>query len=202
MSKPPDRKGSKFKPLRGVNTKDVMRLLKELQESEITVNELTTECNSLKMLGKVQAAFIKGTNCDSLEQALQKFPSFCTSQQLEPFIKQNVSKKTLPSHFLAFCQRAMTSETSSQGSTCTLLLCDDILCANDGKSAVSIFWKKSCVEMNPNSITDVFKQVQQEFRGFPLTIFDISDDEVSDEFTQHNYTMYFIFSLKLCRICL
>ena len=104
LAKPPDLKGSKFKCLRGISDENVCRLLQEISERKISLIEMISECSSLKQLQKVQLAFLKGTNCNSWEEAVIKYPTFTTAEQLEPFKKLNFSAK-LPEQFLKFCQR-------------------------------------------------------------------------------------------------
>lgn len=106
LAKSPDLKGSKFKSLRGVSDEDVCRLLLELSEGKLTLTEMISECTSIKQLQKVQSAFLRGTNCNSWDEAVTTYPTFTTSQQLEPFKKLNFSGK-LPEQFLKFCQRVM-----------------------------------------------------------------------------------------------
>ena len=65
MTKPPDLKGSNFKGLRGIDSDSVLRLLQDLENRKITLKELSTQCTSIKMLLKVQTAFVKGTNCEN-----------------------------------------------------------------------------------------------------------------------------------------
>ena len=103
-AKSPDLKGSNFKVLRGVNSEDVLRLLIEVKNLKISLGELASECTTLKLLTKVQAGLVKGTNCSSWKEVVQKYPNYCTAEQLEPFTKLNFSKKTLPDQFLRFCQ--------------------------------------------------------------------------------------------------
>ena len=105
MVKPYDLKGSKFKGLRGIKEDVVHRLLLELSEKRITISEMSSECNSIKQLQKVQSALIKGTGCSSWEEATEKFPSFTTAEQLEPFRKLAFSGGKLPEPFLRFCHR-------------------------------------------------------------------------------------------------
>ena len=111
LSKPPDLKGSKFKCLRGVPLQDVSRLLLELSEETISLAELSSECNSIKQLQKVQAAFMKGTNTSTWEECQQKYPSYATAEQLEPFKKLDFKPNKLPEQFLKFCQRALRGST-------------------------------------------------------------------------------------------
>lgn len=99
-----DLKGSKFKPLRGISEDIVSELLQHLYQKKISIVEMAQECTSRKQLQKVQSAFVKGTNCSSWDEAVSRYPSFATAEQLEPFKALNFSTK-LPEVFLKFCQR-------------------------------------------------------------------------------------------------
>lgn len=181
LSKPPDLKGSKFKGLRGLDCADVKRLLREVEECTISLNELSSECSSIKKLVKVQAAFIKGTNCEDWQEATTKYPEYCTPEQLEPFAKLNfsVTSKTLPDQFLKFCQRAMRPRPAATNNLPSTAMTDDVFCVT-GNSTCSIFWRQKCLEATPSTVKNVFETTgHQLFQGFSLTIFDIPIDQVN-----------------------
>ena len=98
LAKPPDLKGSKFKCLRGISEDIVCHLLREVAEGNVSLNEMSSECVSIKQIQKVQAAFIKGTYSESWTEAQEKFPKFATAEQLEPFKRLNFTNK-LPEQF-------------------------------------------------------------------------------------------------------
>lgn len=65
-----DLKGSTSKCLRGIDLSMVEKLLQKVAKG---AHELASQCTSVKQLGKVQAAFIKATNCSNWNE---KFPDY------------------------------------------------------------------------------------------------------------------------------
>ena len=129
--------------------------LQDLKECNISLKDLATECASLKMLLKVQSAFVKGTNCDSWEEAVSKYPDFCTAEQLKPFARLNFSSKALPDQFLRFCLQAIQA---CESSTCTPSACvttDDIFCVSHSRRGACLFWKQKCLDVCHDSVKDV-----------------------------------------------
>ena len=61
ISKPPDLKASNFKCLKGIELPVVHRLLTELKEKQTSLQEMSSECSSIKQLHKVHKGFVKGT---------------------------------------------------------------------------------------------------------------------------------------------
>ena len=108
ITKQPDLKGSQFKCLRGVDVSEIYRLLKEVNDTDMSLKEMSSECVSIKHLRKVQAAFVQGTNCNNWNEACEKYSKYATAEQLEPYKKLDFSGKTLPPMFLKFCQHAIT----------------------------------------------------------------------------------------------
>lgn len=173
-----DLKGSQFKCLRGLEVLEVHRLLVELKNSKLSLKEMSCECATMKQVQKVQAAFIRGTNCKNWTDACDKFPLFTTAEQLEPFKKLDFSGKTLPPTFMKFCQHATTSAAACADDT---LINedqerDDIFSVNH-KDSVAIFWREKIKQVTPDKFTSMFKKVMltesNSFPGFSLSIFDI-----------------------------
>ena len=71
----------------------------ELKDKQVSLQEMSSECGSIKQLHKVEKSFFKGTNSSSWEDAMQKCPNYCTATQLEPFKKLNFSSSVLPERF-------------------------------------------------------------------------------------------------------
>ena len=174
-AKSPDLKGSNFKVLRGVNSEDVLRLLIEVKNLKISLGELASECTTLKLLTKVQAGLVKGTNCSSWEEVVQKYPKYCTAEQLEPFTKLNFSKKTLPDQFLRFCQYVIRASQNEA----TELHKDNIFCINGADSTTCIFWKQKFLTVESTGLSKIFQEAGLEFLGFRLSIFDVTDQVFS-----------------------
>lgn len=178
-SKPPDLKASNFKCLRGIELSVVNRLLMELKGKQISLREMSSECGSIKQLHKVQKAFVKGTNSSSWEDAQQKWPNYCTANQLEPFKKLNFSGSVLPESFLHFCQRAVSSGVKDNENDCSEGLTtkdadDSFLIAT--KICKAIFWKHNIKAVNSDKLSALLHNLGvTNFPGFSLAIFDFPD---------------------------
>ena len=108
--KVPELKGSNFKCLRGIDASIAESLLAEVSEGELALHELNSQCLSIKQLSKVQAAFTRGTNSDSWENACSKFPRFTSAEQLEPFKKLNFNSPKIPTEFMPTSSGATRSK--------------------------------------------------------------------------------------------
>lgn len=60
-------------------------ILQEVSHKECSFKEAITKCNDVKLLQKIQTAFIKATNCESWDETVEKYPSFTTAEKLEAF---------------------------------------------------------------------------------------------------------------------
>ena len=61
-----DLKGSTFKPYRGL---DFEIIHAEIEEKKCSIKEAIDKCCDIKALNKVQAAFVKLTNCEDIDEA-------------------------------------------------------------------------------------------------------------------------------------
>lgn len=156
----------------------MLRLLSEVQEKKITLNELSVECNTLKSMVKVQNAFVKGTNSSSWEDAVKKYLSFCTSEQLEPFTKLQFKNNVLPTPFLQFCQKTIKLQNQDEIAGPSNTLSDDIFYMKNGSNMFTIVWGNKCLEINASNISEVFAHAGQEYHGFSLSIFDLTDNDL------------------------
>ena len=64
-----DLKGSTFKPFRGLDFDVIHNLLVEIDEKKSSIKEAIDKCCDIKALQKVQAAFVKFTNCEDFAEA-------------------------------------------------------------------------------------------------------------------------------------
>ena len=178
-SKPPDLKASNFKCLRGIEPSVVNRLLTELKDKQISLREMSSECGSIKQLHKVQKAFVKGTNSSSWEDAMQKWPNYCTASQLEPFKKLNFSGSVLPEPFLHFCQRVVSSNSvrdNEHEHDCSEGLDADDSFVITSKGCKGIFWKHDIKAVNSDKLSALLHNFGvTNFSGFSLAVFDIPD---------------------------
>ncbi|MCG8624171.1 MAG: hypothetical protein MJE68_19530 [Proteobacteria bacterium] len=155
-AKQPDLKGSNFKCVRGMDPNTVHTLLTEISEGKLSLTEFASECTSVKQMGKVQAGFVKATNCENWEDAKSKFPLFTTSQQLEPFKLLNFNAPTLPQEFMRFCQNAM-KKVSAAGKAVSVYDGDDVYVVE--RQTVGLFWKHELLHVNADSFSDMFSKV-------------------------------------------
>ena len=80
-------KASSFKSFHGLDAPTVYQLLSDLSLKKYSLKEISIHCRDIKAVQKVQASFLKVTNCDSWEEAMTKYPYFTTPEKLEPFKK-------------------------------------------------------------------------------------------------------------------
>ena len=158
QSKPLDMRGSNFRCLRGVPENTVHKLLVEVKEGKLTLQELSTQCQAIKQLSKIQVGFMKATNCQSWEEALDNYPAFTTPEKLEPFKKLNFSGNTLPDSFMVFCRVAMSSCKSAAGDS--NMGEDDDLFVLQHQAQIGIFWKQDVLSVNGESLDAMFDKVE------------------------------------------
>lgn len=157
MSKVLELKGSNFKCLRGIEPSVVESLLTEMSEGKLSFSELLGQCQTIKQLGKIQAAFTKATNCESWDEACEKYTQFTSSEKLEPFKKLNFSNPTIPEEFMKYCQLAMKKQGDDIGATRSYD--GDTIFVLDHSSAVGLFWKSDVLSISAESLDVVFKNV-------------------------------------------
>lgn len=155
-AKQPDLKGSNFKCIRNIDLDTVHALLSEVSQGKISLADFASECTSVKQVGKVQAGFVKATNCESWDDARSKFPLFTTPQQLEPFKLLNFNGPTLPQELMRFCQNAM-KKASTGGKGVSIYDGDDLYVVE--RQTVGLFWKQEVLDVNADRFTDMFVKV-------------------------------------------
>lgn len=173
-----DLKGSQFKCLRGIDASEICRLLQEVNDNDISLKEMSSECVAIKHLQKIQAAFVLGTNCTNWDEACEKYPKYATAEQLEPYKKLDFSGKILPPMFLKFCQRALAESHD-------ISLCNNEEQTNDSffvhhDGHLAIFWKMSIKSVTPDKFMEMLKSVSSNslsFPGFSLAFFDLTDGQ-------------------------
>ena len=73
-------KASSFKPFCGLDAPTVYQLLSDPSHKKYSLKEVSIHCSDIKTVQKVQASFIKVTNCKSWEEASTKYPYFTTPE--------------------------------------------------------------------------------------------------------------------------
>lgn len=157
-----DLKGSTLKCLRGIDLSMVEKLLQNVADGALSLHELASQCVSVKQLGKVQAAFIKATNCASWSEVEERFPEYVQPEKLEVFKKLNFNKPTIPAEFMKYCQRAMkqlTQSTTSANEPSTFKSENIFFIEHSGTRAKGIFWNADIFELNGTKLESAFKEV-------------------------------------------
>ena len=157
QSSPLDLKGSNFRCLRGVPENSVHELLTEVKEGKLTLQELSSECHSIKQLAKIQVGFMKATNSNSWEEAQEQFPEFTTSEKLEPFKRLSFTGSTLPEQFMTFCRAAMKYQKGSKDPTDAKEA--DNMFVIQHQSHLGVFWKMDIFAVNGDNLSKVLEKV-------------------------------------------
>lgn len=151
-------KGSNFKCLRGIETSTAHSLLTELSEGQMSFLELQAECQTIKQLSKMQAAFVKATNSRTWEEACEKYPKFTSTDKFEPYKKLNFSNPTIPEEFMKFCQIAIKCTSNNINETAEVYDDDDIFLLTY-KCVFGVFCQKGILGISTNALEDIFEKV-------------------------------------------
>ena len=151
-----DLKGSSFKCLRGVSILKVKELLQQVADCELSMSELSAQCCSVKHMEKIKSGFMKGTNCQSWEEAVAKFPGFASEAMLEPFKRLNFNSPKIPDDFMSYCKKAVTSK-SRVGKNCITEI--DNLAIFEYQECIGMLLKQALSKLNPPTLFDAFKEV-------------------------------------------
>ena len=111
----------------------------------------------IKQPGKIQSSFVKATNCQTWDDACEKYPLFTSSDNLEPFKKLNFNQPTILDDFMKCCQFAMKKQEDADESTSSYDA-DDAVFVLERRSAVGVFWK-DVLRVSGESVCDVFQKV-------------------------------------------
>ena len=174
----PEMKGSAFKPFRGLELDTIHDILEEIDNKKCSFKEATTKCSDIKALQKVQSAFIRATNCENWEQAVQHYPLFTTVEKLEPFKHLDfTNSRKVPEKFFAYCQQIKEGMNDQQS---VVNEDHDNYFFISHRNSLGLLWKTNMLEVHPESIDNTLK-IAKVLRcsGFHLSILDlIGDDEV------------------------
>ena len=80
-----DLKGNNFKPLRGLEVEVTKEVLEAVAEKTMTLQEMANHCAKVKQLRLVQKAFLEAIGLETWEDAVEKVPSFATTEALDEF---------------------------------------------------------------------------------------------------------------------
>lgn len=102
----------------------------------------------------LKAGFVKLTNSDTWENAMEKFPLYATEAKLSRFLECNM-KKGIPMPFHDFCHQAKISEAGNATSESELLLSFDV---DDGPPVTA-----NLIQGKLTDITELMIQRTQPF---------------------------------------
>lgn len=172
----PELKGSAFKPFRGLEMNVVHDILLKVSSRECSFKEATTKCNDIKALQKIQTAFIKATNCESWDEAMEKYPTFTTAEKLEPFKNLDFSNyKKIPEKFFNYCQHVKEVMNEPK-----IVINED----HDKhffishQNSLGLLWKTSMSDIHPSNAESLMKTANiSRCSGFHLSLLDLVDDD-------------------------
>ena len=105
----PDFKQHYITPIRGLPENDQCALLHKIIEREISLSELKEHSATLKSMATLKTAFVKITNSESWDKAVNSFPNYASEKNLRRFLGCDL-KKTIPKLFYDYCHKAKTNE--------------------------------------------------------------------------------------------
>ena len=171
----PDLKGSTFKPFRGLDSATIHDLLHRIFNKECSLKEAVSMCNDIKALQRIQSAFIKLTNSESWEHAVERYPTFTSAQKLEPFKTLNFTNpKAVPPQFFKYCQQAMVSQTVMSSNEVPEDG-DDTFHTRHGNVGGTI-WRMDALSITPENLKT---SAVTSCHGFSLSIIDLANDHPS-----------------------
>ena len=154
-------------------------VLFQVIDGECSLSDLKLEATDLKQMRALKTAFLRLTNTDTWEDAVQKYPQFASEEQLRKFLRMDLNK-SIPQPLADFCTRAKLSETDSESSSSSgyfVKYQQSIACVIEAKMT----------ELSGHSITKGFAS----FKGANISI--ASLNEVSMVYLMH--FVHVIFSI-------
>lgn len=113
LTSKPEFKQQYLAPIRTLLPAQQVSILQKILDKEITILDIKKIAVELKSLNGLKTAFIKLTNCESWEMAVEKYPLFATEAKLKLFFGYNL-KVGIPNCFQDYCKRAKLSVNSQQ----------------------------------------------------------------------------------------
>ena len=98
----PEFKQQYLAPIRALATEDQVYLLTKLTDKKISINELKKEAQYIKSMNTLKSTFVRLTNMDSWENAMERLPSYANEHQLSRFIQCDL-RKTIPATYIDYC---------------------------------------------------------------------------------------------------
>ena len=164
----PDFKQHYITPIRGLPEKDQCALLHKIIEREISLSELKEHSATLKSMATLKTAFVKITNSESWDKAVELFPNYASEINLKRFLGCDL-KKTIPKLFYDYCHKAKTNEVGGDHESQSVLNFG----SSDGPPITAVLITGSITSISGANIQNKCPS----FSGADLAI--ISIDEVS-----------------------
>ena len=174
----PEFKQHYITPIRALCETDQCALLQSVVKKEISLTELKELAATKKSMYALKTAFVKLTNSDSWEKAIETFPNYATEARLHRFLGCDL-KKNIPKPFYDYCHEAKTSEAGisiTDHESRSVISFDCI----DGPPVTAVLIKGKLTDITGHTI----QKVKSSFSGVDLAI--VLIDEVS------NYSTYIV----------
>ena len=116
------------------------------------------QCQTVKQLCKIQAAFMKATHCETWDDPCKKYPNFTTTVKLESFKKLNFSVPTIPEEFMKFCQVAQNYMSDYEDIT-KIHHDDNNIFLLQHKGAIGLFYQINVLNISTDTLNEIFEKV-------------------------------------------
>ncbi|XP_015761745.1 PREDICTED: uncharacterized protein LOC107340856 [Acropora digitifera] len=111
----PNLVASKFKCIRGLETRHLSGLLRKIADGKLSFAELKQHASEIKDLQVLKTGFVKKTGCKSWEEAVERFPDFTSDDLLKQF-SGSIKKGKAGTDYQALIERALKTELAEDDS--------------------------------------------------------------------------------------
>ena len=166
----PEFKQHYITPIRSLCESDQYALLERVVRKEISLAELKEIAATKKSMLTLKTAFLKLTNSDSWDKAVETFPNYATEEKLSRFLGCDL-KKNIPKPFYDYCHKAKTSEAGEpfDDESESIITFDCV----DGPPVNAFFFKAKLTDVTGHMI----QRIKPSFDGVDLAI--VLIDEVN-----------------------
>ena len=109
LTSTPEFKQHMLQPLHHLDPDFQAAVLQRVVDEELSLKELKEEATNFRALEAVRRAFIRCTNTQSWDDAVNKFPAFTSEDRLVQFMQLDF-RHSIPEVFQTFCQHAICSQ--------------------------------------------------------------------------------------------
>ena len=110
----PEFKQHLLQPIHHLNTDFQLCVLQKVVEEELSLKELKAEAIKFRALEAIRQSFLRCTNLQSWDDAIEKYQAFTNEDCLMQFVKLDF-RHGIPDTFKAYCQSALNSEMPTFG---------------------------------------------------------------------------------------